>query len=165
MSAGGPAPGASPPFAPPGSIGGLRRLFRAGATPALADLVGRHEAQFVGPWWLRLAAPPGVALLGLRAWFGKEFAAPDEDSTALAGVNLLRRGGALVPTLPMRARLVPSRVDGRPALVVSYPPGARWPWPRVVDELRPVADGTMVGLTFGPVVGLPGGAPFLLRRG
>ena len=161
-----PAPwaGGSPPFTAPGSIGELRRLFRGGAAPALADLVGRHEAQFVGPWWLRLAAPPGVALFGLRGWFGKEFAAAPPDATTLAGVNLLRRDGTLVPTLPMRARLASSRVDGRPALVVGYPPDARWPWPRVVDELRLVADDAMLGLTFGPLVGLPGGAPFLLLR-
>jgi hypothetical protein len=55
-------------------------------------------------------------------------------------------------------------MDGRPALVVSYPPDARFPWPRVRDEFRPFGPRTLLGMTFGIPLAPPGGTPFLLHR-
>jgi hypothetical protein len=60
--------------------------------------------------------------------------------------------------------LAPSRVDGRPALVIRYPPDARWPHRRVTDELRPLDEDTLLGLSFGLPLAPMGGAPFLLHR-
>lgn len=146
------------------SLSELREAFRAAPDPVLDDLVGAHDSQYVGPGWLRSAGPLSMRVLGMPGWCGKRFA-PDAGDGILRGVNLVRgRGGALGDSIPMTARLEPSRMDGRPALVISYPPDARFPWPRVRDELRPFGSGTLLGMTFGIPLAPPGGAPFLLHR-
>jgi hypothetical protein len=146
------------------SLRALHRAFREAPTPELARLIGSHEAEFVGPAWLRLPSPLTMRLTGMPGWCGKAFRTPAEGGDSLEGENLLRRRGQLVPSIPMSAELAPSRVDGRPALVVSYPPDARWPWRRVNDELRALDERTLLGLTFG-IPGAPrGGSPFLLHR-
>jgi hypothetical protein len=147
-----------------GSVGDLQRAFREAPEPELSALVGSHEAEFVGPAWLRLPGPLTMRLTGMPGWCGKRFRAPADGGDSLEGENLLRRQGRIVGSIPMRAELAPSRVDGRPALVVSYPPDARRPWRDVNDELRPLDERTLLGLTFG-IPGAPrGGSPFLLHR-
>jgi len=64
----------------------------------------------------------------------------------------------------MTARIAPSRVDGRPALVITYPSDARWPHRLVNDELRPLDELTLLGLSFGLPLAPRGGAPFILHR-
>lgn len=64
----------------------------------------------------------------------------------------------------MRAQIAASRVDGRPALVISYPHDARWPHRLVKDELRPLDESTLLGLSFGLPLAPRGGAPFILHR-
>jgi hypothetical protein len=83
---------------------------------------------------------------------------------SLEGENLLRRRGRLVESIPMTAQIAPSRVDDRPAIVIEYPPDARWPHRRVNDELRPLGENTLIGLSFGLPLAPRGGAPFLLHR-
>ena len=64
----------------------------------------------------------------------------------------------------MTARIGPSRLDGKPAIIVSYPKDARSPWRRATDELRALDDKTLLGLTWG-IPGAPkSGTPFVLRR-
>jgi hypothetical protein len=146
------------------SLSALHDAFREAPTPELARLVGSHEAEFVGPAWLRLPGPLTMRLTGMPGWCGKRFRAPADGGDSLEGKNLLRRHGRLEESIPMRAEVAPSRVDGRLALVVSYPPDARRPWRNVNDELRPLDDHTLLGLTFG-IPGAPrGGSPFLLHR-
>lgn len=141
----------------------VRTLSRA--WPALRPLrpeevVGDLRASFVRP--LRRVAPRGLGLVGLRHWHGKRFRVSDG---VVGGVNLVRRGGALVEVLPMTLRVAASLADGRPTLVVGYPPDSPRPWRWVRDELREAPDGTVVGMTY---VDLPGlrrsGTPFLLER-
>ncbi|MDN4162059.1 hypothetical protein [Nocardioides abyssi] len=145
------------------SVRSLRRAW-SGLRPLAPEevLAGDLRASFVAP--LRTVAPRGLGLIGLRAWHGKRFR---REGTALVGVNLVRRDGALVETLPMTVHLGVSLLDGLPAVVVSYPRSAPRPWPWVRDELRALPDGTVVGMT---VVDLPGlrslgGTPFLLVPG
>lgn len=147
-----------------GSLSALRGAFRAAPDPALADLVGVHGAEFIGPGWLRAAAPLSMGVLGMPGWCGKRFD-PDPGDGILRGANLARsKDRAVGDSIPITARLEPSRMDGRPALVVSYPPEARFPWPRVRDEFRPFGSGTLLGMTFGIPLAPPGGTPFLLHR-
>jgi hypothetical protein len=145
-----------------GSVRELQRAFRDAPDPELTALVGTHEAEFAG--WLRLGGPLSMSLTGMHRWWGKRFRVAGAGGDTLEGENLLRRRGRLEESIPMRARIGPSRVDGRPAIVISYPPDARWPHRRVRDELRPLDDHTLLGLSFG----LPGaprrGAPFILHR-
>jgi hypothetical protein len=100
----------------------------------------------------------------LRARSPARFRAPASGGDTLEGENLLHRGARLVESIPMRARIAPSRVDGRLALVISYPPDARWPHRRVKDELRPLDESTLLGLSFGLPLAPRGGAPFILHR-
>jgi hypothetical protein len=100
----------------------------------------------------------------MAGWWGKQFRAPASGGDSLEGENLLLRRGRLVESIPMRAHIGPSRVDGRPALVVKYPADARWPHRRVTDELRPLDDNTLLGLSFGLPFAPRKGAPFILRR-
>jgi uncharacterized protein len=146
------------------SLSALQRAFREAPTPELGRLVGSHEAEFVGPAWLRLPGPLTMRLTGMPGWCGKAFHVPANGGDSLEGENLLRRHGRLEGSIPMSAEVAPSRVDGRPALVVSYPPDAPRPWRDVNDELRPLDERTLLGLTFG-IPGAPkGGSPFLLHR-
>ena len=95
---------------------------------------------------------------------GKQFRRAAGDGDSLEGENLLRRRGHFVESIPMTAQIAASRVDGRPALVISYPPDARWPHRRVRDELRPLDERTLLGLSFGLPLAPRGGAPFILHR-
>ena len=147
------------------SLGLLLQIFREAPEPALDTLVGVHEGSFAGPAFVRLPAPLFMVLTGMPGWFGKEFDPPGSDPAQLSGRNLVRRRGAVHPSIPMQAQVAPSRVDGRLALVLSYPSDARWPWRRTTDELRPLDDQTLLGVGFvdAPLIrGLP--LPFLLRR-
>lgn len=162
-----------------GSMSALREAFRNAAEPTLADLVGTHEGEFIGPAWLRAAGPVMTRLGRMQGWCGKRFA-PIEDSldeggpdggrpdggrqAHLVGVNLVRSGGQVSDSVPITAAIGPSRLDRRPALIVGYPVDAPFPWPRVTDELRPLGDGVLLGMTFGIPASPPNGAPFLLRR-
>lgn len=141
------------------SVRSLRRSWSDLTAPAATDVVGDLRASFVAP--LRTVAPMGLGLIGLRDWYGKRFRT---DGSSVTGVNLVRRGGALVETLPMTLQLGISLADGLPALVVTYARSAPRPWPWVRDELRAAPDGTVVGMTYVDLPGLRrlGGTPFLL---
>jgi hypothetical protein len=147
---------------PTGSTRDLRRAFSEAAAPELSDLIGRYEATFAG--WLQVGGPLAMGLTGMAGWWGKQFRPSANGGDALEGENLLRRNGRLVESIPMRAHIGASRVDGRPALVVKYPADARWPHNRVTDELRPLDDDTLLGLSFGLPLAPRAGAPFLLRQ-
>ena len=140
------------------SLSALRELFAAAPEPTLDDVVGEHLADFAGPAWLRRSGAPTMAVIGMKGWCGKRFAATGE------GVNLVRSGAGLADSVPITARLGAATRDGRAAVVVTYPASARWPLRRCRDELRRVAPDTLLGLSFGVPLAPPGGAPFLLRR-
>lgn len=147
-----------------GSLRDLRSTFRALPEPELALLVGDHRASFTGPAALRAIAPHSLAPAGLPHWFGKRFA-PGPAEGPLAGVNLVGPPEALEERLPMRARVAPSLLDGRPAIVVTYAADARPPWRWVRDELRSPRAGELLGMSFADLPGLrrlP--LPFRLER-
>lgn len=120
----------SPPL--PGLIEAIRRypqLAEPGRLP-----VGDYRAVLLGPAWFRAFAAFGLALGGLPRWVGKRFRADG------SGVNLLRpRDGqeAAQEVLPMRLHLAPSLHERGAVIRVSYDAASRFPWPAVVDELRP----------------------------
>lgn len=150
----------------PARRGALVARFRVLPAPALEQLAGTHEAVFVGPAPLRLAAPRSIALAGMPRWYGKRFG-PGPDDATLAGVNLLRHAGGdgFEERNPMTARIAPSWLDGAPALVVSYGERGPIPWRWVRDEFRPAGEGTLLGLTFTVTPALRAlAAPFVLER-
>lgn len=75
-------------------------------------------------------------------------------------------GGSIVWASVLLEPAADSRIDERPAVVVSYAPDSRKLWPWVVDALRVLDAGTLVGMTMVDVPGARalGGTPFLLHR-
>jgi hypothetical protein len=49
--------------------------------------------------------------------------------------------------MPIELVEMTSLIDGQMGLVVTYPPGSRFPWPWVVDELRRIDDNCLFGMT------------------
>lgn len=138
-------------------LGAFPSRFSALAQPALENLPGYWKSHFTGPAWLRTIAPPGLGFVGLGGWWGKLFA--DGGS----GDNLVGHAISLRTTLPFTWSVQPSRLDGKPALVVAYLAQAAWPWPWVIDELRQLTESFMLGMTLlksGPTLAMP----FLLER-
>jgi hypothetical protein len=143
-------------------VSALRRAFRETPEPELSALEGRHEAKFAG--WIRVGGPPAMGLTGMLGWWGKQFRWPPGGGDSLEGENLVRRRGEIMESIPMTAEIAPSRVDGRATILIRYPPDARWPHHRVNDELRPLDEETLLGLSFGLPLSPEGGAPFILHR-
>jgi hypothetical protein len=148
---------------PKQSIAALTRLFRAAGAPDPAALTGDHRGELAGPAWLRLPAPLSLQLTGMAGWCGKSFQPPTPDGL-IEGWNLVRRADGTHPSIPVQVRIAPSRLDGNPAFVVTYPATARRPWPHVTDELRPLTPTTHLGLTFGFPATPSSGTAFLLHR-
>ncbi len=141
------------------SLRAFRAAFAHLHSPSLESLVGDYRAEFVGPGWLRRWAPPGLVITPLAGWLGKSF-----DSQG-HGINLVQRRGVVQRVLPMAAQWLPSRVDGRRGVTLTYAPGSAFPFAYVVDELRTIDADTLLGLSFGAapwLARLP--MPFLLRR-
>ncbi|SIS23452.1 hypothetical protein [Williamsia sterculiae] len=146
------------------SLADLTAAFRSAAGVDLDQLLGDHRAEFAGPLHLRLTGPLLMSATGMPHWYGKRFRPHNSDDTTLQGTNLLRRDDRITESVPMTASIRASRLDGQPALVVSYRRHAPWPWRNVNDELRPHGEATLIGLTFGIPAAPRNGAPFLLHR-
>lgn len=123
----------------PASIGLIEAIRHFSQLPEPERLpVGDYHAVLLGPAWFRAFASLGLALAGLPRWIGKRFAADG------SGVNLLRAVDGIgldAAVLPMASRLAASPHDGRRVVRVGYDAGSRFPWPAVVDELRPWPQG------------------------
>jgi hypothetical protein len=74
---------------------------------------------------------------GLGGWWGKDFDGQGRID------NILERGGAFRRTLRGEVQRADSLVDGRR---IVYPKGSRLPWTWVVDELRQVGEGELLGM-------------------
>jgi len=123
------------------SLASFGSLFASLPAPTAASLAGTHRSEFVGPWWLRQVAGPGLVPLGLGGWWGKQFDAQGD------GLNIVRRRGQLTTIMPVKLVELNSLIDGRTGLTVSYPRDSRLPWPWVVDELRRIDENCLLGMT------------------
>jgi hypothetical protein len=134
----------------------LRERFASLETPEA--LAGVWQGEPIGPGWYRTLAGPSLAIGGLGGWWGKDF-------DGQGGIdNLLQRGGALRRTLRGEVWRADSLVDGRPCLRIVYPAGSRLPWTWIVDELRLMGDGELLGMMVLNVRWLPRLAfPFALH--
>ena len=104
------------------------------------SLEGMWRGRPVGPGWFVTLAGPGLAIGGLGGWWGKDF-------DGQGGIdNLLEHEGTFRRTLPGRVQQAESLVDGKPCLRIEYPKGSRLPWVWVVDELRRVGEGELLGM-------------------
>ncbi|MBE2222413.1 MAG: hypothetical protein IAF02_12770 [Anaerolineae bacterium] len=137
----------------------FRTLFSELRSPQISEMNGRFRSEFVGPGWLRTIAPPGLAPLGLGGWWGKTF-----DGQG-GGMNIVQRQGELREIMPIVLKEEVSLINGRSGLNITYPPGTRFPWPWVVDEIRWLDDNTILGMTLVTKAGMHRLAlPFLLHK-
>lgn len=140
------------------SLQEIRELFTTLPRPDRGAVRGVYRAELAGPAWVRALAPPILAAAGLGGWWGKAFFGDG------AGTNIVSRGGELRRRFPIHLVESPSALDGRPSLMVRYPAGNPPPFPLVVDELRALDEGCLLGLTYINLGLLRGQSfPFLLH--
>jgi hypothetical protein len=108
---------------------------------------------------LRTTGRPGVALLGLPSWQGKQFLDP------LLATNIVGTGSRQRERLQMHCAIAPSTLDHRPCAVLSYDADAPRPWRWITDELRRLDEHRLLGMTqlHHPWLRAPA-LPFLLTR-
>jgi len=123
------------------SLASFKPLYLSLAPPALASMQGIYQSAFVGPWWLRAIAGPGLYPLGLGGWWGKQFDGRGQ------GSNIVHRGGRLATKMPVSLAKRPSLIDEEPCLSVIYPASSPFPWPWVIDELRVLDNRRLLGMT------------------
>jgi len=127
--------------------------------PLRADsLRGLYQGIFVGPAWIRGLAEPLLVVTGLGGWWGKEF---DPEGNA---INLVWRKGRIEHRFPMQLVEQASYIDHKPGLALRYASSNPFPWPWIVDELRTITTGLVLGMTIaipGPFRRLP--LPFVLQ--
>jgi len=122
-------------------LGDFPALYRTLKLPEVSALEGYFRGAFVGPGWLRSIAGPGLVLTGLSGWWGKYFVG---DGNA---INLVMRNGALEKVFPMTLVSGTSLIDGLPGLTLHYESENPFPWPYIVDELRLIEPGLLLGMT------------------
>ncbi len=123
-------------------LGDFPELYSILETPRINSLIGYYRGSIVGPGWFRSAAKPLLAITGLGGWWGKYF---EEDGNA---TNLVKRGAKLQARLPVKLVNMNSVVDGKPGLALHYIPENPLPWPYIVDELRQLEPGVLLGMMY-----------------
>ena len=121
-------------------------------------LEGVWQGEPVGPGWYLALAGPSLSIGGLGGWGGKDF----DGQGAID--NILERKAAFWRTLRGEVQRADSLVDGKPCQRIIYPEGSRLPWTWVVDELRQVDEGELLGMMVLNISWLPHLAfPFALH--
>lgn len=123
------------------STNSYKTIFRQLEAPSAESLLGTHRGMVIGRKAQRAIARPSLFLTRLGGWWGKQFETTDQ------GINLVQRRGRTHTTLPMLLEERRSLLDGKPTLVLVYPPASPWPWPWLIDELRHVDGNTCLGMT------------------
>ena len=140
-------------------LAAITAYFKTLSAPEESSRQGFYHARFIGPWWLRISAGPSVALAGLAQWQGKAFV------TSTQAVNIVLVGQQRQSKLSMTCATKPSRLDQKPALVLSYGRLAPIPWRWVRDEIRQYRDDEWLSVT---IIDLPVlrhvAFPFLLKK-
>ncbi|KRW61866.1 hypothetical protein [Pseudomonas sp. TTU2014-080ASC] len=141
------------------SLGEIKTVFNELEPVPAGARQGFFRASFVGPWWLRASAGPGLVLGGLPGWQGKRFI------DANTATNVLQRRHGVEEKLRMSCQESVSAVDGRMGVALIYGADAPLPWRWIRDELRMLDDNTWLAMTVVDVPILRGLAlPFVLQR-
>jgi len=139
------------------SLSSCREFFSRLSPPVIESLDGFYRGLFTGPGWLQTIAAPGLRWVHFGGWWGKQFMGETR------GVNLFCRHGEYVQDFPFTIHKATSLVDGVSGVTIRYGGVNPFPWPQVVDELRTLEDGSLMGMSvanIGPMRKLP--LPFLL---
>jgi len=136
----------------------FKELFASLKPPPRETLRGIYKGFFVGPGWLRRLASPLLVVTRMGNWRGKDF---DPQGNA---INLVLRRGQIERRFPMLLVEQVSLIDHKPGLALRYAPSNPLPWPWIVDELRSLQAGLVLGMTMarlGPLQHLA--LPFVLQ--
>jgi len=137
----------------------IRHQFASLPLPGRDFCQGFFAVRFIGPFWLRHAARPSIALSGMPGWQGKRFLTPDR------AINVLTDRDGQRERLIMRCEETASLVDGRPTLAFMYGSDAPRPWRWIRDEFRVLDSRTLLAMTIIDLPLLRGMSfPFLLER-
>ena len=141
------------------SFSKIREVYQSLNTVEAEARHGFYRVSFIGPWWLRKTAAPGLSLSGFSGWQGKKFL------TSETATNILQSKQGITEKFIMQCTQVKSAVDGRISVALSYDEHAPLPWRWVTDELRQLDENTWLCMT---VVNLPilkyFPLPFLLEK-
>jgi len=125
----------------PRSVSGLEALFSTLKAPEDIPVNQRYTGTTIGPWWLRVLGWPLLNVGAMDGWKGKSFHSKGRV------LNIVDKKGCTKEVMPIRASLESfSRGDGT-VLLLSYPKTAPLPWNYIIDELRCLPDGRLLGLT------------------
>lgn len=127
------------------SLKAIHRLFTHLDPPEDSSLTGIFRGLFVGPAWLRQMWGPLLAVTGLGGWWGKEF-----DSHGNA-INLVYHKGRYERRFPMVIVHQASHLDRKSGLALHYRADNPFPWPLIVDELRRIDSGMVLGMTLADI--------------
>ena len=119
----------------------FKDLFTSLKPPPRETLCGIYKGLFVGPGWLRRLSGPLLVITRMGSWRGKDF---DLQGNA---VNLVLHKGQIERCFPMRLVEQVSMIDHKPGLALRYAPDNPFPWPWLVDELRSLQTGLVLGMT------------------
>jgi hypothetical protein len=123
-------------------LGDYPGLYSTLEPPSIDSLSGYYRGSILGPKWFRSVSDLLLAITGLGGWWGKHFEENDH------AINLVERGAGLQRRMPVKLVQVSSVVDNKPTLALQYIPDNPFPWPYVVDELRLIEPGILLGMMY-----------------
>ncbi len=123
-------------------LGDFPDLYATLEPPMINSLKGYYRGSLLGPGWFRSISKLLLAITGLGGWWGKYFEGEEQ------AVNLVERGAGLQRRLPVKLVRTSSVVDNKPTLALRYIPENPFPWPFIVDELRQLEPGVMLGMMY-----------------
>lgn len=123
------------------SLFAFKDLFATLQPPSPDALRGIYKGFFVGPGWVRVLVRPLLTITRMGDWRGKDF---DRQGNA---VNLVMHKGQIERRFPMSLEERASLIDGKPGLTLSYASTNPFPWPWIIDELRSLEPGLVLGMT------------------
>jgi hypothetical protein len=99
---------------------------------------GAYRTIILGSPLAKLASKVILPLIGFRNWKGKRLLGNGK------GINIFKRDGQYVDDILMLTAVGESWLDGKPALILTYPPGAPFFTRYLRDELRQLDDNTLI---------------------
>jgi len=123
-------------------LAAFKSIFGALDCPRDSNLRGFYHGGLTGPAWARRLASTALAMGKLGGWWGKEFKSGGK------GINLVfSEEEGFRRVVSFRLVSMASAIDGKNCLAVQYTRSCPFPWPYIVDELRCLDEGCLLGLS------------------
>ncbi len=125
----------------PSSVSELETLFSTLKAPEVIPEKQRYTGATIGPWWLRVLGWPLLNIGAMAGWKGKSFHSKGRV------LNIVEKKGSTKEVMPIHASLESFSRGVGAVLLLTYPETAPLPWNYIIDELRCLPDGRLLGLT------------------